>query len=59
MFQQVNDAEESDEFMIDKDSEDNDIFIRGFENDDDYNMSEDMGVEDFGFDFETSEDDYE
>ena len=57
-FQQVNDAEESGEFMIDEDSEDNDIFIRAFEDDDDFGMDEEMGVEDFGLDFETSEEDY-
>ena len=59
-FQSVNDAEQSDDFMIDEDSEDNDIFIRDLGDDDDFgDMGDDMGVEDYGFDFEPSEDDYE
>ena len=61
-FQSVNDAEGSDEFIIDEDSEDNDIFYRG--NGDDEDIFDDLhdetiGSDDFGFDFETSEDDYE
>ena len=58
-FQQVNDAEQSDDFMIDEDSEDNDIFIRDTDDDDVYDdMGEELDMGDFGFDFETSEDDY-
>ena len=60
-FQNVNDAEQSDEFFIDEESEDNDIFIRDFDGDDDSydDLQDDMDVEDFGLDFESSEDDYE
>ena len=59
-FQHVNDAEQSEDFMIDEDSEDNDIFIRNLGDDDDFgDMGDDVGVEDYGFDFEPSEDDYE
>ena len=61
-FQSVNDAEQSDEFIIDESSEENDIFYRSSD-DDDVAYSdlgeEEFGSEDFGFDFETSEDDYE
>ncbi len=62
VFQSVNDAEDSDEFIIDEDSEDNDIFYRS--NGDDEDIFDDLqdetiGSDDFGFDFETSEDDYE
>ena len=58
-FQQVNDAEQSDDFMIDEDSEDNDIFIRDTDDDDVYDdMGDELDMSDFGFDFETSEDDY-
>ena len=59
-FQNVNDAEQSDDFMIDEESEENDIYIRDLGDDDDFSdMQEEMGVEDYGFDFEPSEDDYE
>ena len=59
-FQSVNDAEQSDDFMIDEESEDNDIFIRNTDDDDmfdDYQDEMDSG--DFGLDFGMSEDDYE
>ena len=61
-FQSVNDAEQSDEFIIDEESEDNDIFFRGGDDEDD--SFDDLGddsfdADDFGFDFDTSEDDYE
>ncbi len=61
-FQSVNDAEQSDEFIIDEDSEENDIFYRNSDDDDAaYSdlADEDFGSDDYGFDFETSEDDYE
>ncbi len=59
-FQHVNDAEQSDEFMIDEESEENDIFIRDLDDDEVYeDLQDDLDVGDFGFDFETSEDDYE
>ncbi len=59
-FQNVNDAEQSDEFMIDEDSEENDIFIRDLDDDEVYeDLQDDLDVGDFGFDFETSDDDYE
>ena len=59
-FQSVNDAEQSDEFMIDEDSEDNDIFIRDIDDDEAFDdLQEDLDVDDFGLDFEPSEDDYE
>ncbi len=59
-FQNVNDVEQSDEFMIDEDSEENDIFIRDIGSDDDFgDLDDELGVEDYGLDFETSEDDYE
>ncbi|MBQ8764121.1 MAG: DNA-directed RNA polymerase subunit beta [Clostridia bacterium] len=60
-FQNVNDAEQSEDFMIDEDSEDNDIFIRDTDGDDEMydDLQEEMEVEDYGFDFEASEDDYE
>ncbi len=61
-FQSVNDAEGSDEFIIDEDSEDNDIFYRSSGDDDDIFddlQDEAIGSDDFGFDFATSEDDYE
>ena len=47
--------------MIDEDSEDNDIFIRNTGDDDDMfdDLHDEMGVEDYGFDFESSDDDYE
>ena len=62
VFQSVNDAEASDEFIIDEESEDNDIFYRS--NGDDEDIFDDLqdetiGSDDFGFDFATSEDDYE
>ncbi len=60
VFQNVNDAETSDEFIIDEDSEENDIFIRSTDDDDIYDdLQDEMGAEDYGFDFGTSEDDYE
>ena len=60
-FQNVNDVEQSDEFFVDEESEDNDIFIRDFDGDDDSydDLQDEMDVEDFGLDFESSEDDYE
>ncbi len=59
-FQNVNDVEQSDEFMIDEESEENDIFIRDIAADDDFDdLGDELGVEDYGLDFETSEDDYE
>ena len=59
-FQSVNDAEQSDEFMIDEDSEDNDIFIRDIDDDEAFDdLQEDLDVDDFGLDFDPSEDDYE
>ena len=60
-FQNVNDAEGSDEFIIDEDSEENDIFYRGSGDDDDiYDdlHDETIGSDDYGLDFATSEDDY-
>ena len=47
--------------MIDEDSADNDIFIRNSDGEDDMfdDLQDELGVEDYGFDFETSEDDYE
>ena len=62
-FQNVNDVENSDSFMIDEESEANDIFIR-----EDSDVSgeifedfggDDFGAEDYGFDFGSSEDDYD
>ena len=59
-FQNVNDAEQSEDFMIDEDSEDNDIFIRDTDDDEVYeDMGDELDMGDFGFDFETSEDDYD
>ncbi len=59
-FQSVNDAEQSDEFMIDEDSAENDIFIRESDDGDIYDdLQDEMGIEDYGFDFDASEDDYE
>ncbi len=59
-FQNVNDAEQSEDFMIDEDSEDNDIFIRDTDDDEVYeDMGDELDIGDFGFDFETSEDDYD
>ena len=61
-FQSVNDAESSDEFIVDEDSEENDIFIRDDGDDDDGFADEfrdEMGDEDYGLDLEPSEDDYE
>ncbi|MBQ4603135.1 MAG: DNA-directed RNA polymerase subunit beta, partial [Clostridia bacterium] len=59
-FQNINDAEQSEDFIIDEDSEDNDIFIRDTGDDDMFDdLQDEMEVEDYGFDFETSEDDYE
>ena len=61
-FQSVNDAEGSDDFIVDEDSEENDIFIRD-DGDDDDGFAEEfrdkMGDEDYGLDLEPSEDDYE
>ena len=46
--------------MIDEDSEDNDIFIRDTDDDEVYeDMGDELDMGDFGFDFETSEDDYD
>ena len=62
VFQHVNDAEGSDEFIIDEESEDNDIFYRSNGEDDDIFddlHDETIGGDDFGFDFASSEDDYE
>ena len=61
-FQSVNDAEGSDDFIVDEDSEENDIFIRDDGDDDDGFADEfrdKMGDEDYGLDLEPSEDDYE
>ncbi len=61
-FQSVNDAEGSDDFIVDEDSEENDIFIRDAGDDDDGFADEfrdKMGDEDYGLDLEPSEDDYE
>ena len=61
-FQSVNDAEGSDDFIVDEDSEENDIFIRDDGDDDDGFADEfrdEMGDEDYGLDLEPSEDDYE
>ena len=61
-FQSVNDAEGSDDFIVDEDSEENDIFIRDDGDDDDDFADEfrdEMGDEDYGLDLEPSEDDYE
>ena len=61
-FQSVNDAEGSDDFIVDEDSEENDIFIRDDGDDDDGFADEfrdKMGNEDYGLDLEPSEDDYE
>jgi len=60
-FQNVNDAEQSNEFIIDEESEENDIFIREDEEfEDDYAESEEFDeAEDFGLELEASEDDYE
>ncbi|MBQ8015256.1 MAG: DNA-directed RNA polymerase subunit beta, partial [Clostridia bacterium] len=60
-FQSVNDAEQSDDFMIDEDSEDNDIFIRTSDGDDDIydDLQDEMDDGDYGLDFGPSEDDYE
>ena len=61
-FQNVNDAEGSDDFIVDEDSEENDIFIRDDGDDDDGFADEfrdKMGDEDYGLDLEPSEDDYE
>ena len=60
-FQSVNDAEGSDDFIVDEDSEENDIFIRDDGDDDDGFADEfrdKMGDEDYGLDLEPSEDDY-
>ena len=58
-FRNVNDAEGSDSYIVDEDSEENDIFYRDTDDGDD-DFSSDMDVEDFGFDdYESSEDDYE
>ena len=46
--------------MIDEDSEDNDIFIRDVDDDEAFDdLQDDLDVDDFGLDFEPSEDDYE
>ena len=61
-FQSVNYAEGSDDFIVDEDSEENDIFIRDDGDDDDGFADEfrdKMGDEDYGLDLEPSEDDYE
>ena len=61
-FQSVNDAEGSDDFIVDEDSEENEIFIRDDGDDDDGFADEfrdKMGDEDYGLDLEPSEDDYE
>ena len=61
-FQSVNDAEGSDDFIVDEDSEENDIFIRDDGDDDDGfadELRDKMGDEDYGLDLEPSEDDYE
>ena len=59
-FQNVNDAEQSEDFMIDEDSEDNDIFIRNTDDDEIYDdLQDEMDGGDYGLDFEMSEDDYE
>ena len=61
-FQSVNDAEGSDDFIVDEDSEENDIFIRDDGDDEDGFADEfrdKMGDEDYGLDLEPSEDDYE
>ena len=61
-FQSVNDAEGSDDFIVDEDSEENDIFIRDDGDDEDGFADEfrdEMGDEDYGLDLEPSEDDYE
>ena len=60
-FQSVNDAEGSDDFIVDEDSEENDIFIRDDGDDDDFadEFRDKMGDEDYGLDLEPSEDDYE
>ena len=61
-FQSVNDAEGSDDFIVDEDSEENDIFIRDDGDDDDGFADEfrdKMGDEDYGLGLEPSEDDYE
>ena len=59
-FQNVNDVEQSDEFIIDEESEENDIFIRAEADDDEIyaDFEDDYSAEDFGLDFESSEDDY-
>jgi len=58
-FRNVNDAEQSDSYIVDEESEENDIFYRDTDDGDD-DFSDDMSVEDFGFDdYESSEDDYE
>ena len=61
-FQSVNDAEGSDDFIVDEGSEENDIFIRDDGDDEDGFADEfrdEMGDEDYGLDLEPSEDDYE
>ena len=60
-FQSVNDAEGSDDFIVDEDSEENDIFIRDDGDDDGFadEFRDKMGDEDYGLDLEPSEDDYE
>ena len=61
-FQSVNDAEGSDDFIVDEGSEENDIFIRDDGDDEDGFADEfrdEMGDGDYGLDLEPSEDDYE
>ena len=60
-FQSVNDAEGSYDFIVDEDSEENDIFIRDDGDDDGFadEFRDKMGDEDYGLDLEPSEDDYE
>ena len=63
-FQNVNDAEGSNAFIIDEDSKENDIFGSSADDDDDSGFYDDLndesiGSDDLGFDFATSEDDYE
>ena len=60
-FQNVNDAEQSNEFIIDEESEENDIFIRESEEfEEDYADSDEFEeAGDFGLELESSEDDYE
>ncbi len=61
-FQNVNDAEGSEEFIVDEDSEENDIFIREDGGEDEDFADEfraEMEGEDYGLDIEPSEDDYE